>query len=80
MPQHTTGGGNMSQPTRRSFLKLGIAGVPVASLLGNALASADAATSPETQPTAPASVEKASVCFRIGQPIWTDEARFLTSY
>ena len=70
----------MSNPTRRSILKLGMVGAPAASLLANMLASAgnaaSTATSSEAQPAAPKSVEKASVCFRIGQPIWSDEARF----
>ncbi len=70
----------MSNPTRRSILKLGIVGTPAASLLANMLAAAgnaaDAAASPATQPAVPTSIEKASVCFRIGQPIWSDEARF----
>ena len=67
----------MPQPTRRSILKLGIASVPAA-FLANTAAAAGArdATSAEAQPADLASIEKASVCFRIGQPIWSDEARF----
>ena len=70
----------MSNPTRRSILKLGIAGAPAASLLANLLTSASnvtsAATSSEAQSTDPKSVEKASICFRIGVPTWSNETRF----
>lgn len=68
----------MSNPTRRSILKLGMAGAPAVPLLANMLAAAaNAAAASEAQPAARKSVERASVCFRIGQPIWSDEARFI---
>ncbi|HOZ49402.1 MAG TPA: hypothetical protein PLO37_17530 [Candidatus Hydrogenedentes bacterium] len=70
----------MSNPTRRSILKLGIVGAPAASLLANMLASAgdesSTVTTAEAALEAAKPIEKASVCFRIGQPIWSDEARF----
>lgn len=68
----------MPNLTRRSLLKLGIAGTPAVSLLANLLASraaVGAAASPESSATA-GPLQKASVCFRIGQPIWSDETRF----
>ena len=70
----------MSNPTRRSILKLGIVGAPAASLLASMPASiinaANIASAAEAQPAASGGISKASVCFRIGQPIWSDEARF----
>ena len=70
----------MSKPTRRSILKLGIAGAPAASLLVNMMTSVGtAAKTTDTinaQPASLKAVEKASVCFRIGQPIWSNETRF----
>ncbi|MBL7648978.1 MAG: hypothetical protein JNK74_22605 [Candidatus Hydrogenedentes bacterium] len=62
----------MSQPTRRTVLKLGVASLPAAAFLAQPKALA-APTSPLAGPDA---IEKASVCFRIGQPIWANEARF----
>ncbi len=62
----------MSQPTRRTVLKLGIASFPAAAFLAQSKALA-ASTSPAAGPEA---IEKASVCFRIGQPIWANEERF----
>lgn len=62
----------MSQPTRRTVLKLGIASLPAAAFLAQSKALADS-TLPAANPNA---IEKASVCFRIGQPIWASEARF----
>lgn len=80
LPKHTNGARNMAQPTRRRFLALGITGLPGVSLLANALAAADpvdgAVQSSTAQPAPPTFIEKASVCFRIGQPIWSSAARF----
>jgi len=62
----------MSLPTRRTVLKLGIASLPAAAFLAQSKALADS-KSPAASPDA---IEKASVCFRIGQPVWANEARF----
>ncbi len=61
----------MPDPTRRTILKLGLTSVPATALLGDALARAAVAS-----PTEQGQFERASICFRIGQPIWASEARF----
>ncbi|MCC6155609.1 MAG: hypothetical protein IT367_17700, partial [Candidatus Hydrogenedentes bacterium] len=63
----------MSRPTRRAVLKLGIAGLPGVQLLSRVVAADELA--PETQKSKPP-LDKASVCFRIGQPIWSNAERF----
>lgn len=62
----------MSQPTRRTLIKLGIASLPAAAFFAQTKALADPA-SPATSKDASG---KASVSFRIGQPVWASEARF----
>lgn len=66
----------MSQPTRRTVLKLGFAGLPAAAILTNTHALAEAAASPPAASQAPDAIVKASVCFRILQPLWASEERF----
>lgn len=67
----------MADSTRRSFLKLGIAGAPVTALLVNTLAAAERSVAAvETQAGASPTLERAFVCFRIGQPLWANETRF----
>ena len=62
----------MSQPTRRTVLKLGIASLPAAAFL----AQSNALAVPTSPAAGPDAIEKASICFRIGQPIWASETRF----
>ncbi len=62
----------MSQPTRRTVLKLSIASLPAAAFLAQSKVLAD----PKSPVASPDAIEKASVCFRIGQPVWANEARF----
>ena len=62
----------MPHPTRRTILQLGLAAVPGASLLINRPVAAEATPVPSAPP-----LDRASICFRIGQPIWANEARFV---
>src|SRR5262245_42914805 len=64
----------MSRPTRRTVLKLGIVGIPGAQLLSQVVAAADEASI--KSPAANSTLSKASVCFRIGEPVWANAVRF----
>ncbi|NUM56718.1 MAG: hypothetical protein HUU46_24075 [Candidatus Hydrogenedentes bacterium] len=67
----------MSQYSRRSVLKLGIAGLPSTALYAHMAAAVDATSkAAHDAQEANAPMGKASVCFRIGQPIWSNDARF----
>jgi len=63
--------------TRREVLKLGVASCSAASVLAGMLAGASSAAA-QTGNLAMAGddIEKAFVCFRIGVPLWLEEARF----
>ena len=69
--------------TRRKILKLGVAGGPAASMLAGMLTGAQAQgqepaeSSEAAKESTAASIEQAFVCFRIGVPIWLNEARFV---
>ncbi len=55
-------------------MQLGVAGIPGVQLLSRAVAAADESTAAirEEKPK----LRKASVCFRIGEPVWANAARF----
>ncbi|MBI5093514.1 MAG: hypothetical protein HZB26_13865 [Candidatus Hydrogenedentes bacterium] len=68
--------------TRRRILQLGMASGPAASVLAGVLDGASAQAQPAAGAVAASSakaadgIEKAFVCFRIGAPLWLNEARF----
>jgi len=65
--------------TRREIIKLAMAGGPTASGLAGVLAGApsQAQQPASVSEAAGGGIEKAFVCFRIGAPIWLNEARFI---
>ena len=67
--------------TRRKVLKLGMVGAPMASVLAGVVAHSAHAEQPASAAEDQGGgtgdrIEKAFVCFRIGAPIWLNEARF----
>ncbi len=61
---------------RRELLKLGAAGFAAAPIVLGARAATANVAAPTTTKDSLKSANRASICFRIGAPIWLNEARF----